>query len=53
MYILAINSVFGMFMESWLLRVSNKVNVKASLTLQEATQSIHDSMNIPKIEFIS
>ena len=39
-------------MESWLLRVSNKVNVKASLTLQE-TQSIHDSMNIPKIELIS
>ena len=35
-----------MFMESWLLRVSCKV------TLQE-TQSSHDSMNIPKIEFIA
>ena len=44
-----------MFMESRMLRVSCKVNVKpelqASLTLQE-TRSIHDSMNIPKIEFI-
>ena len=48
-------------MESWILRVSCKVNVKPShvnfargftLTLQE-TQSIHDSMNIPKIEFIT
>ena len=37
-----------MFMESWILRVS----CKASLTLQE-TQSIHDSMNRPKIEFIA
>ena len=48
------NSFFGMFMESYILRVSCKVNVKpeASLTLQE-TQSIHDSMNIPKIECIS
>ena len=36
------NSIFGMFMESWILRVSCKVNV-----------SIHDSMNIPKIEFIA
>ena len=33
-------------MESWILRVSCK-----ALTLQE-TQSIHDSINIPKIEFI-
>ena len=48
------NSIFGMFMESYILRVSCKVNVKpeASLTLQE-TQSIHDSMNIQKIECIS
>ena len=35
------NSIFGMFMESGILRV----------TLQE-TRSIHDFMNIPKIEFI-
>ena len=43
-----------MFIESYILRVSCKVNVKpeASLTLQE-TQSIHDSMNIQKIECIS
>ena len=40
------NSIFGMFMLSWLLRVSCKV------TLQE-TRSIHDSMNILKIEFIT
>ena len=33
-----------MFMESWILRVSQ--------TMQE-TQSIHDSMNRPKIEFIA
>ena len=37
-----------MFMESWILRVSCKVGF--TLTLQE-TQSIHDSMKIPKIEF--
>ena len=42
------NSIFGMFMESWILRVSCKV----FLTLQE-TRSIHDSMNIQKIEFIT
>ena len=43
-----------MVMESWLLRVSCKVNVKPgfTLTLQE-TRSIHDSMRIPKIELIS
>ena len=44
-----------MFMESWILRVSCKVSEarRASpLTLQE-TRSIHDSMNIPKIEFIT
>ena len=40
-------------MESGILRVSCKVSkaLQASLTLQE-TQSIHDSMNIPKIKFI-
>ena len=55
----AINSIFALFMASWILRVACEVNVKpehetlqASLTLQE-TQSIHDSMNIPRIEFIS
>ena len=47
------NSIFEMFMESWILRVSCKVNVKPeALTLHE-TRSIHDSMNIPQIEFIS
>ena len=39
-------------MESWILRVSCKVSEALTLTLQE-TQSIHDSMNIPKIEFIT
>ena len=43
-------------MESWILRVSCKVREAPfsgfTLTLQE-TQSIHDSMNIPKIEFIA
>ena len=44
---------FWMFMESWTLWVSCKVSEAwASLTLQE-TQSIQDSMNIPKIEFIA
>ena len=38
-----------MFMESGLLHL---VSEGASLTLQE-TGSIHDSMNIPKIEFVS
>ena len=52
------NSIFGMFMGSWILQVSCKVNVKPfspkafTLTLQE-TRSIHDPMNIPKIEFIA
>ena len=45
------NSIFGRFMESWILRVSCKVNVKPE-TLQD-TRSIDDSMNIPKIEFIA
>ena len=36
-----------MFMESWILRVICKVS---EATLQE-TWSIHDSKNIPKIEF--
>ena len=45
------NSIFGMFMELWILRVSCKVS-EALLTLQE-TPSIYDSMNIPKIEFIT
>ena len=39
-----------MFMESWILRVSCKV--KEALTLKE-TQIIHNSMNIPKTEFIA
>ena len=34
--------IFGMLMESWILRVSS-----------QKTQSIHDSMKIPKIEFIA
>ena len=42
---------FQMFIESWTVRVSCKV-IEASLTLQE-TRSIHDSMNISKMEFIS
>ena len=49
------NLIFGMFMESWILRVSCKVSEAPkgfTLTLQE-TRSIHDSMNIPKIEFIT
>ena len=48
-----------MFIESWILRVSCKVNVKpihdsirASINLQE-NRSIHDTMNIPKSELIS
>ena len=36
-----------MFMESWIIRVSGKVNMKP-----KETQSIHDSMNIPKIKSI-
>ena len=39
------NLIFGLFMESWLPK-------GFTLTLQE-TQSIHDSMNIPKIKFIA
>ena len=42
------NSIFGKFMESWILWVSCKVNVKP-----EGARSIHDSMNHPKIEFIA
>ena len=46
--------IFGMFMISWILRVSCKVSEAKgfTFTLQE-TQSIHDSMNIPKMEFIA
>ena len=43
---LRLNQIFGMFMESCILWVSCKV------TLQGA-RSIHDSMNIPKIDFIA
>ena len=41
-------------MESWILRVSCKVSeaLPFTLILQE-TRTIHDSMNIPKIEFIT
>ena len=39
-------------MNTWGLLQSQRKALQASLTLQE-TQSIHDSMNIPKIEFIS
>ena len=47
------NLIFGMFIESWVHRVFCKVSLKGfTLTLQEA-QSIHDFMNIPKIEFIT
>ena len=44
-----------MFMESWIPQVSCKINVKpfGLHLLLQGTQSIHDSMNIPKIEFIS
>ena len=44
---------FRRFIESWIIRVSCKVNVKPlgfTLILQE-TLSIHVSTNIPKIEF--
>ena len=41
---------FGLFMELWTLRVSCKVGF--SLTLQE-TQSTHDSINRPTVEFIT
>ena len=52
-----------MFMVSWIFQVSCKVNVnplirdsckvsEAQKALQE-TRSNHDSMNIPKIEFIT
>ena len=44
------NSIFEMFMESWILRVACKVI--EGLTLQE-TRSIHDSFNISKSEFIA
>ena len=56
------NKIFGRFMESWILLVSCKVSEGLlqskrspygfTLTLQE-TWSITDSMNIPKIEFIT
>ena len=56
------NNIFWMSMDTLIIRVSCKINAKPSgitlilkgftLTLQE-TWSIHDSMNIPKIEFIS
>ena len=45
------NLIFEKFMESWIIRVYCKVS-EAWTTLQE-TQSIYDSMNIPKIEFIA
>ena len=47
------NSIFGIVMESWMLPVKCKeVNPSFMLTLQE-TLSIHNSMNIPKIDFIA
>ena len=47
------NSIFGRFMESWILRVSCKVNVKGFTLALQKTRSIHDSMNLPEIEFIA
>ena len=38
------NSIFGMIMESWILQVSLQ---------SKWIPSIHDSMNIPKAEFIA
>ena len=46
------NSIFEMFIKSWILRVSCKVTSGFTLTLQEI-QSIHDSMNSTKIECIA
>ena len=49
------NYDFEMFIESWIFWVSCKVKWSQkgfTLTLQES-QSIHDSMNRPKIEFIA
>ena len=43
------NSIFGMFIESRILRVSCKVGFK--LHLQE-TRSIHDSMHIQKMNLL-
>ena len=51
-----VNSIFGMFMESWILRVYCKVSetriIRVSCEVSEA-RSIRDSMNRPKIEFIA
>ena len=38
-------------MESWILPVYCKVNMKPFC--HQETQSIHDTMNIPKIEFFT
>ena len=47
------NSIFGMFMESWILPAYCKADVKGfTLALQE-TRSIQDSMNIPQKLFIA
>ena len=46
------NSMFDLFMESWILQVSCKESEARRLTLQD-TLSTHDSMNGPKILFIS
>ena len=48
--VIIMNSIFGMFMESLILGVSCKVNVKPESGL---LQSKWSHLNIPKIEFIA
>ena len=46
------NSIFGIFMESWILQVSYKVSEARGFTYFARDPSIPDSMNIPKIELL-
>ena len=46
------NSIFGLFMESWILRVSCEVS-EAHVNFAGDPKYFHDSMNRPKIEFIA
>ena len=52
MYISEMNSVFGLFMESWILRVSCEVS-EAHVNLARDPKYFYDSMHRPKIEFIA
>ena len=48
-----INSIFDLFMESWIRLLQSKWSPKGFTSTLQETQSIHDTMHNLKIEFIA